>query len=297
MMRAEIIAPGGRCEASDLDTGASYLMEFYDVTFPDNLLGDHLLYANTDDSRLAHLKNALSGDADILFALRGGCGTSRMVNHLLSVGKPKHKKVVVGYSDITALMLFLYQHWQWKPIHGPVLRNLALSHVTEDVQVAMKTLFAKRHVTVTNQISWFDDSSKIETISAPMTGGNLSVAQRSIGTPWQLRGAEHIVCLEDVNEPPYRVAELLDHLNHARCLDGAKAIIFGQFTSGHLASDDQFNRDLQFVLDAFSKSVNVPVFGGLSMGHVANNYPFQYGQLATIASHKDAWQLSQRISV
>ena len=136
-----------------------------------------------------------------------------------------------------------------------------------------------------------------EQLSGKITGGNLSLIQRSIGTPWQIQTNNKIVFFEDIHEKPYRVAEMLDHLRHVGCFSQAKAVIFGDFSPGDIntASSDQslnciqdHKTKLNLVFSDFANTVHCPVFYGLQCGHIKNNFPIQLNQDASIV--KDATQ-------
>ena len=323
--RFHLIAPGGRCNPDDLEKAVMVCAENnISICAQNDLLGDHPLYANEDQNRFNHLKETLhnvsfdeSFSHEILWALRGGCGTSRMMFELDQLdddlktthsktsktktntnapsSKPIAPKTLIGFSDITAFLLYVTQKWGWKPIHGPVLNSLLTGSLSNDAEKALWKLVKTGRLNRTESVVLIPKSPGIQdtpvfdkTLSAPLIGGNLSLIQRSIGTPWQMDARGKIVFLEDINEPPYKVAELLDHLIHAGILAGAKAILLGGFTCDNESKNkaDSVNQDdlYTLVFQEFSDRIKAPVFRGLKSGHMAENFPLQLGQEVIIES-------------
>ena len=84
-----------------------------------------LFHSHRDDIRLKCLTDALFDDStDIVWALRGGYGSAKLIEGLKRLPKPSKEKVFIGYSDITSIHLFLSQEWGWKTIHGAGILEL-----------------------------------------------------------------------------------------------------------------------------------------------------------------------------
>ena len=128
-----------------------------------------------------------------------------------------------------------------------------------------------------------------------LTGGNLALAQLSIGTPWQIETAGKTLFFEDVNEAPYRISEKLDHLEHAGIFKGVKAVIFGQFTRD--APDEKDQHLLQYIFSDFAKNMDFAVFSDLAVGHTANNHPLQLNAPVTLTPKEDSIFLQQTLTL
>ena len=253
------------------------------------VFAEHPLYAATDSTRFKNLQIALyAPDSSLIWCLRGGCGTSRLLPRLLDLTPPPHKKVLLGFSDSTALHLFLSQRWGWPTLHGPTLNYLTTPRLAEPTLLALWTLLTQGTTTVTAKLIPLRQASA--PITAHLTGGNLAVVQRSLGTAWQIETKDKIVFLEDINEEPYRIAEMLDQLRHADLFTKAKAVLFGEF-SHHPAKGDQ--PLLDYVLQDFTTTVSCPVYYNLPSGHHTSNIPLQYNTFATL--EKDV--LSQELTL
>ncbi len=295
--RINIIAPGGKCQKSDISNGLEFLSTWGQTpTVPRGLLKEHPLYASPDSIRSKHLETALleNNSLDILWALRGGSGTSRLLDLLNNTPKtmPVSEKTIIGFSDITALLIYTNQIWGWKPIHGPTLNCLVKGTLSKKSTEKIKELVTTGTTSIFSPLKKVNEKLTGD-ILAPLTGGNLSLIQRSIGTPWQLNTKDKIVFFEDINEPPYRIAEILDHLLHAKILQNAKAVIFGDFSQKMMTSNkiDLMN----FIIKDFSEHLQKPVFAGLPIGHFKENYPLQMGQKCYIQKHNNQIIFQQKL--
>jgi muramoyltetrapeptide carboxypeptidase len=243
------------------------------------VFADHLLYAAPDAIRLENLKTALyAPDSSLIWCLRGGCGTSRLLPNLVNLTPPPHKKVLLGFSDVTALHLFLSQRWGWPTVHGPTLNYLTTRRLLEPSLLALWDLLNQGTTTITAKLIPLRPAPA--RLTAPLTGGNLAVVQRSLGTGWQIDPRDKIVFLEDINEEPYRIAEMLDHLRHAGLFTAAKAVLFGDFSYQHPTEEHQALLD--HVLQDFTATVSCPVYSQLPSGHQATNMPLQYNTPAIL---------------
>ncbi len=282
--RIRLIAPASGTEP-ELITKLQNI-QCLNMDVPSNLItADIPFHANTDEKRLELLKEALYDDSNevIVWTYRGGYGTARLINELKKLEKPKTEKIFIGFSDITALHLFLSQNWKWKTIHAPGLGELL--NPNRDPENIRKTLeildknqkFAKLHsLKLLNPAQY-----KGKKITGGMTGGNLTMVQTSLGTPWQIKTRGKILFLEDVNEKGYHVDRALNHLKQAGVLKNVKAIIFGDFAN---PGDDK----VDFALQRFAAEMPVPVFKTDEFGHGIKNYPIIYNSKSEIVELLDS---------
>jgi muramoyltetrapeptide carboxypeptidase len=177
--------------------------------------------------------------------------------------KPAVAKTLIGYSDITALHLFLSQHWGWKTIHGSGFADLLKSDKNPD---NFDDFFEKSVFTVQPLNT---QASAYTTLTGIGTGGNLTLVQNSIGTGWQMQSAGKIVFLEDVNEQGYRIDRSLTHLKQAGLLQDAQAVVFGEFVACS---------GVEAVLQRFANEHALPVFQTDQFGHGYTNLPIPYNR-------------------
>ncbi|MCA0370345.1 MAG: LD-carboxypeptidase [Proteobacteria bacterium] len=271
-------------------TGAALAANFLEswglsARVPETLFGEHPLYANTDEMRLAHLARALAApDSKAVWCLRGGSGATRLLPGLGSL-TPHKEKLLIGFSDVTAFHLFLPKAWGWRTVHGPNLGQMSKGECDDLTMSTVKDLLFGRlsHVDVPYLTPLNTPAQNAEPLAGTLMGGNFSLVEYSVGTPWQLDATDKIIFLEDVDELPYRTAERLEHLLQAGIWQSAHAIVFFDFT--HNKPIEDAHHALQpFVLEEFASRVEIPVFRGQGVGHGSPNIPLICGASATIES-------------
>lgn len=235
---------------------------------------DNPFHSNSDEFRAKHLYEELtSNDTEYVWCLKGGYGAGRLIPLLKKMKKPKLTKTIIGFSDITALHIFLTQEWGMKCIHGATVSNAARKEFNEqnflDIVEFIKN--GELKVGLEDITSLNEKKSKI---SGQMVGGNLCIVNSSVGTDWQINPKGKILFLEDVDEKGYQVDRMLNQMMQARVFQGVKAVLFGQFTGG-VEKDGSDNT--MFALKRFAKDVDFPVFKTESIGHAFINKPFLYG--------------------
>ncbi len=279
----DIIAPSSRCHPSVLDR-MKELIESWGLKchIPQDLFGENLLYANSDERRLAHLKYALlNPHSKAVWSLLGGFGATKLIPELGKIAPPPFTKSFIGFSDITALHLFLTDHWGWTTIHGPSGYQASLNRISIDsIRLLQDVLCDQEYLLKYDQILPLNKPALNDSVlRAPLTGGNLHLVQASIGTSWQINTAEKILFLEETNERAYRVDRVLEHLKQANILDRVKAVLFGDFI-------DKGEPDGRFlvheVLQHFAQQCAFPVLQIKHIGHGAMNNPLLLGSRAEL---------------
>jgi muramoyltetrapeptide carboxypeptidase len=266
----DLIATGSKKDHVALKGSQLFIEKMgYKPRISPTIFGEHPLYVNQDEIRLQNLVDALyAEDSDIIWCLRGGSGTTRLLPHLFKLDKPRKPKMLIGLSDVTALLLFLSQHWGWQVVHGPTAHYAGINYLTPDALDKIVGLIkGTLPELIYNGLIPLNASARVEqVIETNITGGNLSLLEYSIGTPWQVQSQDCILFLEDINEPPYRIAERLEHLKQAGIFQDVKAILFGDFS--HKEPDKHKPELIDFVLSDFSQKMPMPCFKNLPVGHV-----------------------------
>ena len=109
----------------------------------DDIYGNDLLCANTDEKRFEQLKRALfNRESKAVWCLRGGYGAAKLLPALKAIKSPEQIKLFIGFSDITALHIFLQQEWEWQTLHGPSARQVAQAEIAiENIDELKKYYF------------------------------------------------------------------------------------------------------------------------------------------------------------
>ena len=276
----DIIAPSSQKNPHNVEIACA-LLESWGLRprVPEDIFGPHPLYANTCEKRAFFLKEALlAPDSRAVWALRGGSGATRLVPTLLEMPPLPQDKLFLGFSDITALHLFLSQKWGWETVHGPNLGQIAKGEPDAlTIQTVKDLVFGLKNEVVISHLTPLNEAA----VTAPrlegtLTGGNFSLMQASLGTPWQIDTDHKIVFVEDVDEKPYRTAEKIEHLHQAGALTNPKALVFFDFT--YNTPVEEIHHTLYpIVLEDFAGGVAYPVFRGTGVGHAAPNLPLVIG--------------------
>ncbi len=294
-MVVDVVAPSGRDCDPDTVERVKALLESWQLiprVSPD-LFGEHLLCANTDENRFKQLREALlNPESSAVWCLRGGYGCTRLMPALIKLKVPKISKLFIGFSDITTLHLFLQQKWHWQTLHGPSASQVAHQRIHADnIQELKKVVFGKLKQLVFSLSPLNDVANHTKRITSSLIGGNLTLVQASLATPWQIETKGKILFLEEVNETAYRVDRMLQHLQQAGILRQVQAIVFGDFISEKKSNDEAL---MQAVLKHFAKAQHVPILQCTGVGHGEANRSLPLATSAEIKFSKK--QLTVKIT-
>ncbi|WP_342265104.1 LD-carboxypeptidase [Cardinium endosymbiont of Philonthus spinipes] len=248
-------------------------------------------HSNSDAGRFKYLKDALFDDPNhVIWTLRGGYGSAKLIPALQKLTIPTRKKFFIGYSDITALHIFLTQEWGWKTIHGSGMIEMLRS----DKNRANFTKIAEiisgkvKQVTVSQLAAMNSAARSNSPLNGKLTGGNITVLQTGIGTSWQIQTAGKILFLEDTQIKPYQLDRTLLHFEQAGLLKDVKAIVFGSCGSDH--------KDMMIMLNQFASTLSIPVFKTNRFGHGSINDPIIYNTISQIVPVNDgSFQLIMKV--
>ena len=266
----DLVATGSKKDHISLKGAIQFIESIgYIPRVSTTIFGEHPLYVNQDEVRLQNLVDALyAEDSDIIWCLRGGSGTTRLIPPLFKLNKPSKPKKLIGLSDVTALLLFLSQQWGWPVIHGPTAHYAGTHFLTPDALEKIVGLIkgTLTELSYNGLVPLNERAHQNQIIEANITGGNLSLIEYSIGTSWQILSPDHILFLEDINEEAYRLAERLEHLQQAGIFREVRALLFGDFS--HQDPAKNHPELIDFVLNDFATKINIPCFKNLPVGHV-----------------------------
>jgi muramoyltetrapeptide carboxypeptidase len=249
----------------------------------------------TVEERLDDL-HSMFRDPDVraVFAIRGGYGSTQLLDRIDYGLIRSNPKVFVGYSDITALHLAIHKFAGLVTFHGPIL----LSEFTDYTQKCFrKALFEAAPIgPVTNppDANALRPAHPLRTIrqgkvSGRLIGGNLTLASMLMGTPFEFDTKGRLLFLEDVDEQPYAIDRLLTQMRLAGKLQSAAGIVFGECSGcGPREFQPSFDSTLSLgeVLDAILGGLNVPVLSGLTIGHTGDQLTLPLGVMSSLDADK-----------
>jgi len=245
--------------------------------------------AGRDADRAADVQ-AMFADADVraVFAVRGGWGCARILPHLDFARIRANPKLLVGFSDITALHLAFAARAGFVTIHGP---NAASSWPRFSWDAFRAVAFDGATPTLVNPEGREDRlvqrSGRIRTFrggraTGRLLGGNLTVLSTLMGTPWLPDFDGAILFLEDVSEQPYRIDRMLTQLSLSGVLGKVAGVVFGQCTDCGPSGASYGGFTLSEVLQQHLGALKVPAFQGGLFGHVASQFSLPVGCRAEI---------------
>lgn len=282
-----IIAPASpQRDPSRLERGIRYLETLgYRIVFGANLDKVHGSYlAGTDEERLQDFHAMLADrKVDAIFCARGGYGTPRLLDRLDYRLIRRHPKIIVGFSDITALQFALWKRLRYVTFSGMLPSvDFADQIDAESEEWFWRVLTSKRPLGTLSQ------SEPTQTLrSGDVTGtllpGNLSMVATLVGTPYMPSWKGAVSILEDVGEETYRIDRMLSQLRLAGLLRDAAGIGFGAFTQKGLRASSTPPRPVGDVLQEYASSVNGPVIANVMYGHEPKKLTLPVGIRARIS--------------
>lgn len=265
--------------ASPFDTEQFYLgvglleTAGFKVLVPKNLFLKNGYLAGTDSQRVALFMDMFTDPVvKAVLCARGGYGSMRILP-LIDYGCIREKpKIVVGFSDVTALLAALYGRCGLVTFHGPVVAGLP-GLDEQSLTALMSAIAGPAPVDIS--------APQGETVcpgssTGPVLAGNLTTLCHLIGTPYMPPTQGHLLLLEDRGEAPYRVDRMLSQLRLAGCLETIAGLAFGSFDD--CGRPDELSR---IFADHFSDR-RFPVLTGLDVGHGKRNLTIPIGITATL---------------
>jgi muramoyltetrapeptide carboxypeptidase len=225
--------------------------------------------AGPDAQRLADLHAAFDDDeVQAIVCLRGGYGSMRLLDGV-DVGLIQRKpKLLVGYSDITALHALLHEAGV-PSLHAPMpASDLVRAGHEDDAQAFFALLKGGLVAGTVMQAGEGSTLRRAGVADGALVGGNLSLVAALCGTPWAVKAQGAVLFLEDVNEEPYRVDRLMCQLRLAGVLDAASGFLIGSFTE---------EASPHSVLAEYLHRLNKPVLDGWPAGHGTPNRALPIG--------------------
>jgi muramoyltetrapeptide carboxypeptidase len=245
----------------------------------------HGYMAGRDHDRAADL-NAMWRDPDVraIFCLMGGYGSPRIVPLLDRDAIAANPKLLMGYSDITALHLAVAAWGSTITLYSNGAAGVGDPETTDFSKQALhRALFSDEAY---GPIGPNPDDPWVRTIaggraSGRLIGGCFGLVEGTIGTPWEIETRDRILFLEStVEDEVYLMDNGLTHLRNAGKLDGVAAIVIGDMPGKH--SGELQELSLEDVLEELLLPLGVPVIAGLPIGHGKHHATVPLGAMATL---------------
>lgn len=240
----------------------------YKIKFDEaSTLASDGFFAGTGADRVAALKEALTEtDSRAIFCTRGGYGSNYLLDGLsVALASPK---ILLGYSDLTSLQIFLWQKFRWVTFYGPMVASGfdkgAGAAEGYDRETFTHAISETRH-------GWVIDLKGTETlvpgkVDGTLLGGCLTLIETTLGTSWELDTHGAILVLEDRGMKPWQVDRALMHMKQAGKFRGVSAVVLGEFPECEGPAGTETVQDVaQRILNFFG----FPVVWGAAIGHTS----------------------------
>lgn len=299
------VAPAAAVRMNHVATAKQRLEDRgYKVVFADDLGRRSAYLAGSDERRAEELQAALADpEVDAVFPVTGGFGVTRLLHRLAFDAFQDQPKVVIGFSDITALHLALHTKAKWVTFHSP---NPQWGLGSEDGMqpdaehyfwtLLEQDLRQKQGVTAPVLVYRTVDAYPVRAVapgvaSGPLVGGNLTLIASTMGTPYEIDTRGKVLFIEDIDEAPYRIDRYFAQLRDAGKLDDCAAVVVGQFTDCE-ADEGKPSFTIDQLVEQYFADLGVPVIANFPAGHVKTNLTLPLGVRVEVDASADPPTLS-----
>lgn len=280
--RVGVVAPASALAYEELSQGLAILRKQWglDVVEGATLRLSHHQFAGTDAQRLSDLQAMLDDPTlSAIIMARGGYGCSRIIEQLDFSGFLKSPKWLVGYSDVTLLLLHAYRLGV-ASIHGDMVKLLGRDDKDSVLESLYKALFghSMQYALPTHPLN------RLGSTQAPLVGGNLSLLAHSLGSSSEPDTYGTILFLEDVDEYLHNLDRMMIQLKRAGKLTYLKGLIIGQFTEVKDHTEpNHFGQTAYEIIAQHVAEYSFPVCFDFPTGHITNNLTLGVGFITALA--------------
>lgn len=243
----------------------------------------------TVESRVKELHD-LYADKSVngIICIRGGYGSAQLLDSLDYKLIESNPKILLGFSDITALHLAINKKCNTVSYHGPVLLSSFTDYTAENLlRIIFDTVppgVLKNPVRTEGLREMFPTRTIVPgSAKGEIIGGNLTILSTTLGTPYEINTENKILFLEDVGEEPYRIDRMMNQLKLAGKLEKCSGIVFGNCTEC-IKKSDVWDPGIGEILDNYLRGLPIPSFSGLMIGHESNQLTLPIGMECTMDS-------------
>ncbi len=282
--KVALLACASAIQQKHLDTALDNIYQLgLEPVVPDDVFAKDGYFAGTVSHRLANMHAAFKDKSiKAIFNIRGGFGSAALLENLDYALIQNNPKFFVGYSDITALLNVLYREARLLTLHGPVA-GVEWGAITKEYY--KQSLF---HGLYNYAMGNHKDYGGIITLTPGkaegiLLGGNLAILCSLLGTKYFPNLTDKVLCLEEINEPVYKVDRMLLQLKQAGVLENLAGVVIGSFVNSSEGAQEGKLTLIQ-VFDRYFANKHIPVFINAMFGHQRDNYILPFGAKVRIDS-------------
>jgi muramoyltetrapeptide carboxypeptidase len=290
--RVRLIAPASPFNHRRFERGVKIIRQLgFEPVYEKSVFRNSGFLAGDDYQRAEALEDALvEEDTQAVWCIRGGYGSTRLLSKVRLELIKRCPKILLGFSDVTALLLNLAAPGGFVTFHAPVVTQLPslpksslnwlqklVARPTEEQKIPL----GKLRTVVKGKTKGF------------LQGGNLSILASLVGTPYMPSLAGAILFIEEVGEEAYRIDRLISQL----LLSGALANVFG-VVIGSLAGckpEGQARYSARNILEQAVAQLGVPTVSGADFGHVSRNQALPLGVMAELDANSKTMIIKESV--
>jgi len=276
----QVVAPSGVIDAARLEAGLGYLAGRGHQPIPvGDLLARHGYLAGEDAQRVAWLNQAIAErePLPILFG-RGGYGLTRILDRLDLARLRRRPRLLLGFSDATALFMALQRRGPYLVLYGPLVTELG-DPASFDERSLWSSLHG--HPSAGRVVFRKRDVLRAGRGSGRVIGGCLSLLVSLLGTRFDPDYRDAILFWEEIGEEPYRLDRMLTQLRNAGKLDHLRGMIVGSLTRC-AAPGGKASLDVETILEELTRDAKFPIVRNIRAGHVAHKITLPLGVMGTL---------------
>lgn len=274
-----ICAPAGPIlDKRKFECGLRYLEQLgYRVLLGKHVYKQNGYLAGTDTQRAGDLNTFFENKhVKAIFCARGGFGVQHILPLLDYRLIRRNPKIVVGYSDITALHLALLSKTGLTSFSGPMVVEMPETFDKKSEEMFWRSMTSTMPLDPLSPTGEVLHHGTRTVASGRLVGGNLSLVAALAGTPYlpDMKGV--VLSLEEIDERPYRVDRLLQQLKLSGVLRSAKGVLLGDFTDCTPVKGKP-SLTLPEIFRQTFESYQIPVLSGFRYGHVRHSLTLPVG--------------------
>ncbi len=280
-----------------IENGVKYLEKLgYRVLIGKNVGKFNGYLAGTDQERVDDLHDMFKNkNVKAVFCVRGGFGSTRLLDKIDYKIIANNPKIFVGYSDINALQMAFYSKCGLITFGGPMVAvDFAneISPFTEEAFWRVLTSNTKiGRVQNPNKEKYFIlNKGKAE---GRILGGNLSIINSLIGTEYLPKLKDSILLLEEINEEPYRIDRMLNHLRLLKIFKSIRGLILGDFVKCVEFDSEKRTLSLNEVITDYFEGLKMPVIYNFRHGHLHEKVTIPFGVRATLNASRGFVEINE----
>ncbi len=283
-----VLSPASHTNSNAWEKGIEVLEKWgLRVDRGEHYLSQYFGFGGTDAERLNDLQKALDNpEIKAIFPIRGGYGTSRLLDDLDFSLFLQNPKWIVGFSDITALLTHI-DSLGVAGIHGPMPNNFCQKGGELSLQALNEVLFNGRAIYTCKP----HPSNILGEIQGELIGGNLSLLSHLIGSKSFSRPDGKILVIEEIGERLYHVDRMLVQLKRSGYFEGLTGMIIGGFTDCNEAPLT-IGKSAQELILEHTEDYQLPIAFDFPLGHVPANHPVIFGVKSNLLISSEKVQLT-----